>query len=67
MNILKSNFRRNKSISEQFCIKSCKIEIDNEHLVYCKKLNSTSVLRFEYILNGTLEEKKAALKQVCFN
>ena len=67
MNILKSNFRRNKSITERFCIKSCKIEIDNEHLVYCKELNRTSLFRFEHILNGTLEEKKEALKQVRFN
>ena len=67
MNILKSNFRRNRSITERFCIKSCNIEIDNEHLVYCKELNGKSLLRFEHILNGSLEEKKEALNQVNFN
>ena len=67
MNILKSNFSRNKSIIPRYCIESCKKEIDNEHLVYCEKLNENSLLRFEQILNGSISEKKEALNQVFLN
>ena len=64
MNILKSNFKRNNSIISTFCIKSCNKELDNEHIVYCKELNENSSLRYEDILNGSLQDKIEALNQV---
>ena len=57
MNILKLNFTRNKSIVSTFCINSCKKELNNELLVYCKELNGNSLLRYEDILNGSLQDK----------
>ena len=67
MNILKSNFWRNPNINARYCINSCKNEIDNEHLVYCPELNRNSEVQYEYILNGSLQEKIEALKQVELN
>ena len=61
MNILKSNFTRNKSTISTFCINSCKKEIDNGHPVYCKELNGNSLIRYEDILNGSLQEKLETL------
>ena len=42
-------------------------ELDNEHLVVCKEINKQSELRFEHILNGSLELKVEALKQAKSN
>ena len=67
MNVLKTNFKRNESIGSNTCIKSCMQEIDNEHLVFCKEMNKESELRFEHILNGSLEKKVEALKQAKSN
>ena len=67
MNILKSNFTRNKSIISKCFINSCKKELDNEHLVYCKELNGNSSIRYEDILNGSLKDKLEALNQVKLN
>ena len=67
MNMLKSNFTRNKSINSTFCINSCKKELNNEHLVYCKESNGNSSLRYENILNGSLQDKVETLNQVKLN
>ena len=67
MNLLKTNFKRNESIGSKICIKSCMQELDNEHLVFCKEINKQSELRFEHILNGSLELKIEALKQAKSN
>ena len=64
MNILKSNFTRNKSIVSTFCINSCMKELNNEHFVYCKELNGNSLLRYEDIQNGSLQDKVETLNQV---
>ena len=37
MNQLKTNFTRNESIEPRFCIKSCKQDLDNEHLFFLPK------------------------------
>ena len=49
MNLLKPNFKRNKSMVSSFCIANCKQVLDNEHLVYCEKMNKDSGIRFENI------------------
>ena len=67
MNILKSNFKRNKNLNERYCIRSCMKEINNEHLIYCTKLNENSEIYFEHVLNGSLQEKIEVLKQVQMN
>ena len=67
MNILKSNFKRNQNIKEKYCIKVCRKEIDNEHLVYCKELNGKSEIDYEYVLNGSMQQKVEVLKQVKLN
>ena len=67
MNILKSNFKRNTNMIARYCIKSCKKEIVNEHLIYCSELNGDSEVKYEHILNGSIQEKVEALKQVQLN
>ena len=67
MNILKSNFKRNRNINEKYCIKVCMKEIDNEHLVYCRELNGESEVNYEYVLNGSMQQKIEVLKQVKLN
>ena len=47
-----------------FCIANCKQVLDNEHFVYCEKINKNSGIRFENILKGTLVEQIEALQQV---
>ena len=42
-------------------------EIDNEHLVYCRELNGKSEVNYEYVLNGSMQQKIEALKQVKLN
>ena len=42
-------------------------EIDNEHLVYCKELNGKSEIDYEYVLNGSTQQKVEVLKQVKLN
>ena len=64
MNPLKTNFSRNKQMNPEFCIQVCKMEINNEHLTWCGHLNSESDLRYEQLLNGTLQEKRMALNQI---
>ena len=64
MNILKSNFRRNKNINIEYCIKECKQELDNTHLTWCNLINKKNDFGFTHLLNGTLEEKKGTLNQI---
>ena len=64
MNILKTIFLRNSSTNSETCIKTCKIEIDNEHLTYCDKLNEGQDYRCLHILNGSFEEKIEILTQI---
>ena len=39
MNILKSNFRRNKKMKEECCIGKYEQILDNEHLTWCQHIN----------------------------
>ena len=64
---LKINFSRNENIKEVFCIKSCQQLIDNEHLIWCSKMNSENDFRYSHILNGNLEEKIKTLEQIKHN
>ena len=67
MNPLKKNFERNTKMKQEFCIKSCKQELDNEHITWCNKMNVGSDLKFEHLLNGTLQEKIQTMKQIKLN
>ena len=67
MNQLKTNFKGNESIEPRFGIKSCKQDLDNEHLFFCQKINTQSEIRFHHILNESLAEKNEALKQAKSN
>ena len=67
MNILKSNFKRNMTMNERYCIKSCMKEINNEHLVHCSELNGISEIKYEHVLNGSMQQKIEVLKQVQLN
>ena len=62
MNILKSNFKRNKRIVPEYCINTCKKELNNTHLTWCEKINKENDFRYTHLLNGTLEEKIGTLK-----
>ena len=46
-----------------FFVNNCEIELNNENLVFCQKLNRNPEVIFWKILNGTLSEKIEALKQ----
>ena len=63
VNPLRTNFRRNLTMKELYCVKSCQTELDNEHLVYCQELNSNPEIIFFKILNGTMPQKLEALHQ----
>ena len=39
-------------------------ELNTEHFVYCKELNGNSLLRYEDIQNGSLQDKVETLNQV---
>ena len=67
MNYLKSNFKRNKQISPEYCINECKRELDNSHLTWCEKINKEEDFRFIHLLKGTLEEKIGTLNQIKLN
>ena len=56
-NDLSNNFAKS-----EFC---CNTELNNEHILMCKKLNEgiLCTLKYEKILNGTLREKIEILKQ----
>ena len=53
-----------KQIKPEFCIQVCKREIDNIHLTWFGHLNSESDLRYEHLLNETLQEKIKVLNQI---
>ena len=57
MNPLKTNFRRNMKMKEEYCVTECMKELDNSHITWCEILNKTEDYRYENLLNGTLEEK----------
>ena len=57
MNVLKSNFKRNINVSQEYCIKQCKEELDNTHLTWCHIMNKENYFKFIHLLNETLEEK----------
>ena len=63
VNPLRTNFKRNLSMKKVHCVKTCQTELDNEHLVYCSKMNSNPEINFFKLLNGTLPEKLEALQQ----
>ena len=42
-------------------------EIDNEHLIYCRELNGKSEINYEYVLNGSMQQKVEVLNQVKLN
>ena len=64
MNLLKSNFKRNLNINQEYCIKKCKKQLDNAHLTWCETMNKENDFRFLHLLNGTLEEKIGTLNQI---
>ena len=47
--------------------RSCQQLIDNEHLIWCSKMNSENDFRYSHILNGNLEEKIKTLEQIKHN
>ena len=67
MNYVKSNFKRNKQISPEYCITECKKEVHNNHLTWCDKINEKEDFKFIHLLNGTLEEKIGKLTQIKLN
>ena len=67
MNYIKVNFSRNVNLKEDFCVKSCKLKIDNEHITWCDKLNNENDFRYKHLLNGNLMEKIKTLEQIKSN
>ena len=67
MNFLKSNFKRNIHIYNEYCIKKCQKDLDNSHLTWCDSINKENNFRFIHLLNGTLKEKIGTLKQIKLN
>ena len=67
MNPIKKNFERNIKMKQEYCIKACHKEIDNEHITWCSKKNAEKDYKYEHLLNGTLQEKIETLKQIKIN
>ena len=44
MNPLKANFSQNQNVTNTFCIEKCKVELNNEHIVWCQYLNKVSCI-----------------------
>ena len=44
------------------CVQICQTELDNEHLVYCSKVNSNPEIIFFKLLNGSLPELELELE-----
>ena len=40
------------------------MELDNEHLTWCFKMNKTNDYKYIHLLNGTLREKIETFKQI---
>ena len=57
MNKIKANFSKNPNIEPSFCIEKCMVEMNNEHLVWCDKLNTNSELKYSELLNGDFTKK----------
>ena len=64
MNELKSNFSRDIKLKKEFCLKICGMELDNEHITWCLKMNKTTDYKYINLLNGTLREKIETFKQI---
>ena len=67
MNPIKKNFERNMKMTQEYCIKTCQQELNNEHITWWSKINSESDFKYEQLLNGTLQEKIQTLKQIKMN
>ena len=63
----KCSASKDKNMKITYCIKKCNTELDNEHIVWCKKMNKESDYKYSHILNGDITEKKEALKQIQMN
>ena len=63
MNPLKANFSQNQNVTRTFCIEKCKVELNNEHIVWCKYLNKDSDIKYKELLNGNLMDKIEVLRQ----
>ena len=46
------------------CVKQCNEELDNEHIIWCKFMNKDDEYKYSHILNGDINEKKEASKQI---
>ena len=64
MNILKTNFRRNKKMEEEYCIVKCGQILDNEHLTWCTHINEEDDFKYIDILNGDLRDKINTFRQI---
>ena len=67
MNPIKKNFTRTINMKQEYCIKSCQKELDNQHITWCDKMNEDKIFRFEHLLNGTLQERVLTLKPIKLN
>ena len=54
-------------MKQEYCIKSCQKELDNQHITWGDKINEDKDFRFWHLLNGTLQEKVQTLKQIKLN
>ena len=51
-------------MNPEFCIKTGKSEINNEHVTCCGHTNSEAVLWYEHLLNGSIQEKVKILELI---
>ena len=64
MNKTRENFQRDTNMEEEFCIEKCNQVLNNEHITWCSYLNEINDYKYSHILNGDLNEKLEALKQI---
>ena len=64
MNQTRENFQRDTNMKEEFCIEKCNQVLNNEHITWCPYLKKSNAYKYSHILNGDLNEKLEALKQI---
>ena len=51
-------------MKEEFCMKKGNQVLNNEHIIWYPYLNDLNDYKYSHILNGDLNEKQEALKQI---
>ena len=62
----KTNFSIKNRLKNEYCLKDCGKELDNDHLTWCSNLTENEY-KYIKLLNGTLNKKIETFKQINLN